>query len=103
MTDRFETYSFLPPLNPSDVDAHIDVILERKLVPLIEYNDMSNHVFSMWSMWHLPKGATPTKLLIRKMLNQCTQNNPGAYVRLSGYNKTDRMHSISFIVHAPQD
>ena len=101
MSDRFETYSFLPALTSAEIEAHIDKILELKLVPLIEFNDEDNH-FGLWSMWHLPKGATPTKLLIKKMLGQCAQNNPTAFVRLSGYNKTKRMHSLSFIVHEPQ-
>lgn len=103
MTERFETYSFLPPLSQTQIDAHIDQLIERKLVPLIEYNDMDNHIFSLWNLWHLPKGATPTKLLIKKMLGQCAQNNPNAYVRLSGYNKAERKHSMSFIVHSPRD
>jgi len=102
MTDRFETYSFLPPLTPQQIDAHIDQILERHLVPLIEYNDTVNHTHNFWHMWHLPKGAAPTKLLIKKMLGQCAANNPAAYVRLSGYNRQKRTNSISFIVHAPQ-
>ena len=102
MDERFETYSFLPPLTPQQVDAHIDQILEQKLVPMIEYNDTTSHTHNFWHVWHLPKGATPTKLLIKKMLGQCAQNHPAAFVRLNGYSRSKRQNTISFIVHAPQ-
>lgn len=103
MTSRFETYSFLPPPSKEMIDAHIEHMLKKDLVPLIEYSEENTTLHGFWHQWHLPKNTRSSLALVQQMLRQCVHANPQALVRLSGYDTQSRTCEVSFIVRTPDE
>lgn len=111
MTNRFETFSFLPPLSPGQMQAQAEYILKNDWVPTIEWTELSDASQMYWQIWPLSTPSTnrnPRQALkemnasvLLMQIEACSRRHPQAYVRLSGYNQRTRQTETSFLVHAP--
>lgn len=114
MSSRFETFSFLPPLSPGQIQAQAETLLNSNFIPLIEFSESPTPGETYWQAWdiqptHSPSataGKTEPQLTSGTLLtniDSCARRHPYAYIRLSGYDKTHQQTAMSFIVHTPNE
>lgn len=101
MPTRFETFSYLPPLSSAQVQAQVEYILNKNLVPVVEYAESTSSAEMYWREWPTSEPENITATWVMTQVESCTRRNPYAYVRLSGYDCLKRVYALSFIVKAP--
>ena len=112
MTTRFETFSFLPPLSPTQAQAQAEELLRKNLVPTIEFTESNNTNCAYWQNWpvvahdvaskRLRAGDVNASLLMMQ-IDACARRHPYALVRLNGYNPSTQTTAMSFIVKIPHE
>jgi ribulose-bisphosphate carboxylase small chain len=109
---RFETFTFLPPLSPQQIEAQVLHSLQRKWVPNIEFAENPGTADFYWRQWPIPtvkvnsstnRAETPTAGHIAAQLEACARRHPFAYVRFTAYNPATRQTEASFITRTPQE
>lgn len=108
---RFETFAFLPPLAPEQLEAQCLYLLASKLVPQIEYAENPTSADMFWRLWPIqparirPDGTPEphTASHLHNVLETCARRHPYAYVRLTGYNPASQQTEVSFIAKSPQE
>ncbi len=109
---RFETFTFLPPLSPQQIEAQVLGSLQRHLVPAIEFAENPNTADFYWRQWPIPPArvnsttnrAEPlTAGHIAAQLEACARRHPFAYVRFTAYNPLTRHTETCFITRTPQE
>ncbi len=98
---KLETFSYLPPLTQEQVLRQIRYILDKGLIPAIEYTDRPDPHQVYWSMWKLPLFGAKGPEDVLAEIEQCKQANPGCYVKLNGYDNIKQGQVVSFVVHHP--
>jgi len=101
-TRRFETFSFLPPLTEEEIAAQVRHILDRGLIPAIEYttDPRSRNVF--WSMWKLPLFDSRTVEDVVSEVEACAEDHPDSYVKLVGYDRRKQGQVVAFVMRRPR-
>lgn len=95
------TVSYLPPLTNEQVRLHVRAILERGLVPEIEFTTEPGPRQIYWSMWTLPMFDSGSLDEVLQEIEACARANPGAYVRLNGYDFRHQRRVTSLVVRQP--
>lgn len=114
MNSRFETFSFLPPLSPGQIQAQAETLLSNDFIPLIEFSESPAPGETYWQAWHIQlTHASPTAGIktesqltsgtLLTNIDSCARRHPYAYIRLSGYDKEQQQTAMSFIVHTPNE
>ena len=109
---RFETFAFLPPLSPTQIEAQAAYMLKQGLVPAVEHTENPSHADIYWRQWPImpakinsttnqPEPLTPSHLL--NQLEACARRHPYAFIKLSGYCPRSRMVTVSFVARTPQE
>ena len=99
--ERFETYSFLPPLTRQQLEDHVAYLFAHKLVPVIEHIEAPSSRTSYWNLWHMPANLELTPQTLLAQLDQCQRMLPYTHIRLSGYDRAQRTCQLCFIVYTP--
>ncbi len=99
---RLETFSYLPELSAGEIEAQIRSILDRGLVVAIEYTDRPGPYEHYWTLWKLPLFAVRDQTRVLAELDECRAANPGAYVRVNGYEAARQGQVASFVVQRPE-
>jgi ribulose-bisphosphate carboxylase small chain len=100
----FETFSYLPPLSEDDVRAQVRNLTRQGLIPGIEYARDPAPRDSYWALWKLPfvhRPSDPDEVLAE--VDACAAANPGAHVKLVGYDSVRQGQVVSFIVRRPRE
>ncbi len=100
-TMRLETFSYLPRLSAEQVVRQIEHILRQGLVPAVEYTLEPWARGPYWSMWGLPMFEVRSVEEVVAALAACAEANPGAYVKLIGYDPRRQGQVAAFVVHRP--
>jgi ribulose-bisphosphate carboxylase small chain len=100
-TRRLETFSYLPPMSDEEVASQVRSILERRLVPAIEYATDPGPRTVYWSMWNLPMFDATTSEQVLAEVDGCARAHPDAFVKLTGYDATRQGQVASFVVRRP--
>ncbi len=100
-TMRLETFSYLPRLTDEQVARQVEHILHQDLVPAIEYTLEPRPRSVYWSMWGLPMFEVRSVEQVIAALAACAEANPGAFVKLIGYDPRRQGQVASFVVHRP--
>lgn len=103
MPDRFENYSYLLPLQHGEMEMQVTEMILNGHVPVIEYIQDPTCYDTYWRMWHLAADHELTTTWILSQIEFCARKNPHSYVRVSGYDKTKKMNTSSFIAKIPAD
>ena len=99
---RLETFSYLPELSSEQLTQQIRSILGRHLVVGIEYTDGLDPYDHYWTMWKLPLFDTDDPAAVLAELEACRQANPGAYIKVNGYDPVRQGQVVSFVAAQPQ-
>ncbi|MGZ5212319.1 MAG: ribulose bisphosphate carboxylase small subunit [Actinomycetota bacterium] len=100
-TRRLETFSYLPPLSDDELELQVGSILERRLVPAIEFAVDPGPRTVYWSMWKLPMFDATTAGEVLAEVDACAHAHPEAFVKLAGYDAKRQGQVASFVVRRP--
>jgi ribulose-bisphosphate carboxylase small chain len=99
---RLETFSYLPELSSEQLTQQIRSILGRHLIVGIEYTDGPDPYDHYWTMWKLPLFDTDDPAAVLAELEACRQANPGAYIKVNGYDPVRQGQVVSFVAAQPE-
>ena len=98
---RLETFSYLPELSASEIEAQVRSILDRDLVVAIEHTRRVDPRDHYWTLWKLPLFDVHDPDLVLESIQDCRRANPGDYVRVNGYDSKRQGQVTSFVVYRP--
>lgn len=98
---KLETFSYLPELSAEQLGDQIRSILKRGLVVGIEFSEAPDPYSHYWTLWRLPLFDIDDPAAVLTELDSCRQANPGAYVKVNGYDPVRQGQVVSFIVYRP--
>ena len=82
---KLETFSYLPELSAGQLAQQVRSILGRRLLVGIEFSSAPEPRDHYWTMWKLPLFDTDDPAAVLTELDACRQANPGAYIKINGY------------------
>jgi ribulose-bisphosphate carboxylase small chain len=116
---KFETFSYLPPLSDGDIAKQVDFIIRNGLSPCLEFSSKETSTVSndntvrftgtaagyydnrYWTMWKLPLfGCTDASQVLHEVA-ECRKAYPSCYIRLAAFDSVKQVQVISFLVHQP--
>jgi len=100
MTRRFETFSYLPAMSAAQLRAQVASVVERKLIPWVEFARDPAPGDHLWSLWRLPMTYGPNADEVLAEIDACAAANPGANVRLVGYDAGRQNQAVAFVARA---
>jgi len=98
---RLETFAYLPGLSAEQLARQIRSILARRLVVGIEFTATPDPYDHYWTMWKLPLFDVDDPAAVLAELDACRRANPGAYVKINGYDPVRQGQVVSFVVSQP--
>ncbi|WP_299486416.1 ribulose bisphosphate carboxylase small subunit [Acaryochloris sp. IP29b_bin.137] len=98
---RFETFSYLPPLNDDQIRRQIQYILDQGYIAGIEFNDSPAPTEYYWTMWKLPLFKNPSVQDVLYEIGECRSEYSDKYIRVVGFDNIRQCQVMSFIVHKP--
>lgn len=98
---RFETFSYLPPLNDDQIRRQIQYILDQGYIAGIEFNDSPEPTEYYWTMWKLPLFKNPSVQDVLYEIGECRSEYSDKYVRVVGFDNIRQCQVMSFIVQKP--
>lgn len=117
----FETFSYLPPLDDTQISKQVDYIVNNGWTPCLEFADTSLAYMSnentirmgncagtyydnrYWTMWKLPMfGCTDASQVIKEIAT-VTKTFPNAYVRMAAFDAARQVQVASFLVQRPKN
>ena len=96
---RFETFSYLPPMDARRIRKQVEHIVAREWQPAIEHVEPSHAGDSYWYMWKLPMFDVRDVDAILAELDACRKANPGHHVRLIGYDPRRQTQGMNLVVY----
>lgn len=96
---KLETFSYLPPMTEEQVVKQVRYVVEKGLVPAVEFAD--NPAVKFWSMWGLPMAGVRDVEAVMKEVAACRAAHPKSYVKIVGYDPVKQCQVVSFVVQRP--
>lgn len=96
---RYETFSYLPPLTAEEVRAQIQYMINQGWNPAIEHVEPARSFDNYWYMWKLPFFGEQSVESVLAELEACKREYPGHHVRLLAYDNYTQSQGTAFIVH----
>ena len=93
--------TYLPLLDEDQVARQIQHLLDRGLIPAVEYAREPAPRDHYWSMWKLPLFEARAAADVQAEISACTTAHPDCFVKLIGYDRHQQTRTISLIVHQP--
>jgi len=115
----FETFSYLPPLDDTQIAKQVDYIVGQGWTPCLEVADAANAYISnvnttrinnttslyydnrYWTMWKLPMFGCTDASQVLKEVAAATKAFPESYVRLAAFDAVRQVQTASMLVHRP--
>lgn len=98
---RYETFSYLPPLTDAQINRQVQYIIEQGYIPAIEFDENPSAEQFYWTMWKLPLFSATSPQEVLNEVQQCRSEFPGSYVRLVAFDNIKQCQVHCFIVHRP--
>jgi ribulose-bisphosphate carboxylase small chain len=96
---KFETFSYLPPMDPAKIRRQVEYIVSRGWNPAIEHTEPENAFDHYWYMWKLPMfGETDVDAILAEA-EACHKAHPNNHVRLVGYDNFKQSKGTEMIVY----
>ena len=76
-------------------------MLQRGLVPAIEYVDRPTASDHYWTMWKLPLFDARAAEDVLAEIEACKAANPHHFIKLLGYDRRRQTQAMSFVVGRP--
>jgi len=95
---KFETFSYLPPMDDSDIRKQIAYMIEKGWNPAVEHVEPPRANCDYWYMWKLPMFGEKNIDKIMDELTECKNAHPGDHVRIIGYDNFRQTQGQSMVV-----
>ncbi|WP_216092687.1 ribulose bisphosphate carboxylase small subunit [Candidatus Marithrix sp. Canyon 246] len=96
---KFETFSYLPPLDAEQTRTQIQYIIDKGWNPSIEHTEPEHASDSYWYMWKLPMFGETSVDAIIKELEACHAAHPNNHVRLLGLDNFAQCAGTSMVIY----
>ncbi|GAB2232917.1 hypothetical protein Droror1_Dr00011985 [Drosera rotundifolia] len=110
---KFETFSYLPPLDDVALAKEVDYLLRNGWVPCLEFETVHGFIFRehnrspgyydgrYWTMWKLPMfGCTDSSQVLAE-LEEAKKAYPNAFIRILGFDAKRQVQCVCFIAYKP--
>jgi ribulose-bisphosphate carboxylase small chain len=98
---RFETFSYLPPLSDAQIARQIDYTIQQGYFPCVEFSESSAPEQYYWTMWKLPLFNCNSPQEVLSEVQQCRSEYPNCFIRVVAFDNIKQCQVMSFIVHKP--
>ncbi|MCM8594965.1 ribulose bisphosphate carboxylase small subunit [Accumulibacter sp.] len=96
---KFETFSYLPPMDTAGIRKQVEYIVNKGWNPAIEHTEPEYLMDTYWYMWKLPMfGETDVEKILAEA-EACHKANPGNHVRLVGYDNFKQSLGAAMVVY----
>lgn len=96
---KFETFSYLPPLNKDQIRKQVEFIVNKGWNPAIEHTEPEYLMSNYWYMWKLPMFGETDVDRILKEAEACHKANPDNHVRLIGYDNYSQSQGTALVIY----
>ncbi len=95
---KFETFSYLPPMDAARIRKQVEYIVGKGWNPAIEHTEPENAFDHYWYMWKLPMfGETDVDAILAEA-ESCHQAHPNNHVRLIGFDNYAQSKGAEMVV-----
>ncbi len=96
---KFETFSYLPTMDATQIRAQIEYIVAKGWNPGVEHCEPENAFQNFWYMWKLPLfGETDIDAILAEC-EACHNAHPANHVRLLGYDNYAQSAGASMVIY----
>jgi ribulose-bisphosphate carboxylase small chain len=96
---RFETFSYLRPMDRDRIIEQVKYIVSKRWNPAIEHTEPENAFGHYWYMWKLPMfGETDVDKILAEA-DACHEENPDNHVRLIGYDNQSQSQGAAMVIY----
>ena len=95
---RFETFSYLPPMDRNGIRQQVKYIVSKGWNPAIEHTEPDNAFGHYWYMCKLPMFGEADVDRILAEADACHKANPGNHVRLIGYDNESQSQGAALVI-----
>ena len=96
---KFETFSYLPPMDSEQIRRQIEYIVARGWNPGIEHIEPENATQNYWYMGKLPMFGEADVDAIIAECQTCHQAHPDNHVRLLGFDKFAQSAGAAMVIY----
>lgn len=96
---RFETFSYLPPMDAGQIRKQVAYMVERGWNCAIEHVEPLRAAETYWYLWKLPMFGERDVDTVMNELTACRNANPGHHVRLVGYDNKRQTQGLAMAVY----
>ena len=95
---KFETFSYLPAMDPEQIRQQVEYIVSRGWNPGIEHTEPENAMDNYWYMWKLPMFGEADVDAILAECEACHRAHPDNHVRLLGFDNYAQSAGASMVI-----
>ncbi|MBT6094116.1 MAG: ribulose bisphosphate carboxylase small subunit [Rhodospirillaceae bacterium] len=96
---RFEAFSYLPPMDASQIRKQVEYAVSKGWNCAIEHAEPERAGKSYWYMWKLPMFGEKGVDFIMREAEACHRANPGNHVRVIGYDNKAQSQGMSLVIY----
>ncbi len=95
---KFETFSYLPEMDKSQIRKQVEFIVSKGWNPAVEHTEPENAFDHYWYMWKLPMfGETDVDKILAEA-EACHKAHPTHHVRLVGYDNYAQSQGAAMVI-----
>ena len=99
-TNKYETFSYLPQMNPEQVRRQIAYAIAQGWNPAIEHTEKGTLAKeSFWYMWKLPMFGEQSVDAVLAEIESCHREFPDHMVRFVAYDNYSQSQGAAFVVY----
>ena len=99
-TQRYETFSYLPPMKPEQVRRQIAYAIAQGWNPAVEHTERGTAATSsFWYMWKLPLFGEQNVDAVLTEVEACHREFPNHVVRFVAYDNYSQSQGLAFVVY----
>jgi ribulose-bisphosphate carboxylase small chain len=96
---KFETFSYLPAMDPGAIRKQVEYLVSKGWNPAIEHVEPEHVMDSYWYMWKLPMfGETDVDAVLAEC-EACHKAHPNNHVRLLGFDNYAQSAGASMVIY----
>jgi ribulose-bisphosphate carboxylase small chain len=96
---KYETFSYLPPMDAARIRKQVQYIIDRGWNPAIEHSEPGQAESDFWYLWKLPLFGETSVDTVLGELEACHAAFPGHHVRLIGYDNQRQTQGSAMVIY----
>ena len=96
---KFETFSYLPPMDAKQIRKQIEYIVSKGWNPGIEHTEPANAFSHYWYMWKLPMFGETNVDNILAEVEACHKAHPENHIRLLGFDNFAQSAGAAMVIY----